>query len=161
MTVEWFHAPKEIIKMAESIIAQYHPHLLDCSIGFIMRSEAPISNGKVTLGKARKVSAEQRVHIDFDFIIWLADDWWHNHLNDAQRTALLDHELCHCRLDDDEKLWIAPHDVEEFNCIIERHGFWWPASAETAQAVQATLLELPKRNGRVAAVEVSAMQKLA
>jgi hypothetical protein len=48
-------------------------------------------------------------------------------LSHAKRVALVDHELCHCRCEMGQsgvKLWIRPHDSEEFTDIIDRHGLW-------------------------------------
>lgn len=151
MAVEWKEAPQSVIDMATGIIEAYHPSLEDAAIGFILRSEAPVSGGKKTLGKARKVSDEQRVFMDFDFVIWLAEDEWLS-LEKNQRRALIDHELCHCYMTNDGKTKIRPHDVEEFNCIIERYGFWWPESEPTQDAVQASIPGV--RQGRVESVPV-------
>jgi hypothetical protein len=51
------------------------------------------------------------------------------------KVALVDHELCHAwaeanqKEDDDGeaepvKLSMRPHDLEEFSCIVRRHGLW-------------------------------------
>lgn len=138
MAVTWEEAPQEVLRMAERIIERYHEHLLDARVLFIMRSEAPVSNGQVTYGKARKVSAEQQVHIDADFIVWLAKDYWESFLSPKQKEALIDHELSHCHFDGFTAS-IKGHDVEEFTHIIERHGMWWPQSDSFATAVQQAL----------------------
>lgn len=158
MSVEWREAPQEVIDIAGRIIQQYHPHLEDASIGFIMRSEAPRSGGKITLGKARKVPADQQVHLDFDFIIWLAEDVW-DRLSRRQREALIDHELSHCKFDGFVAS-IKPHDVEEFTHIIERYGFWWPSSDAFEAAVQQAL-PLERQPGGVRSVAVEAAKRLA
>lgn len=150
--VEWKEAPDSIIQMAQGIIGAYHPWLEDAAIGFIMRSEAPVSNGKKTLGKARKVTDEQRVFMDFDFVIWIAEDEWGS-LDVNQRRALIDHELCHCHMANDGKTKIRPHDIEEFNCILERYGFWWPNAETTVDAVQASIPGV--RSGKVEAVPIN------
>jgi hypothetical protein len=137
MAVIWEEAPKSVIDMARGIIAEYHPRLADARIFFIMRSEAPVTNGKVTLGKAKKVSADLQVHIDADFIIWLAKDEWRM-LSPKQQNALVDHELSHCFWDG-LTASMKSHDVEEFTHIIERYGFWWPNSSDFRLAVQEAL----------------------
>lgn len=137
MAVEWTSAPQHIIDLAKRIIREHHPKLADARIAFIMRSEAPTSNGKTTYGKAKKVSAELQVHINYDFIIWLATDEYRS-LTQLQREALIDHELSHCFWDG-LNARIRPHDVEEFAHIIERYGFWWPGSKNFADAVQHAL----------------------
>ena len=62
-------------------------------------------------------------------------DAW-NDLNEAQRLALLDHECCHAEavVDDagkqkvderDRLVWrYRKHDIEEFRCVVERHGLY-------------------------------------
>lgn len=95
--------------------------------------------------------------MDYDFVIWVALDWW-NRFKPEQKVALVDHELCHCYIDADDKPKILPHDVEEFNCILERHGLWWPNADVTAKAIQYSLLPLDNirleriRRGRVEAI---------
>jgi predicted metallopeptidase len=153
MATEWSEAPKHVIELAQRIIAKHHPQLHDARIAFVMRSEAPRSNGSVTLGKARKVSAEQQIHMPYDFVIWLALDMW-NRMTPKQKEALIDHELSHC-------VWdgfvgsIRGHDVEEFTHIIERYGFWWPRSDDFEMAVQAALLQPSENAGTVEAVSLS------
>lgn len=137
MAVEWTPAPQNIIELAKRIIRTHHPKLADARIAFIMRSEAPTSNGKTTYGKAKKVSAELQVHIPFDFIIWLATDEYRV-MTQLQREALIDHELSHCYWDG-LNASMRPHDVEEFSHIIERYGFWWPGAKSFADAVQQAL----------------------
>lgn len=162
MAVEWMTAPQPVIDVAKRIIKQHHPHLLGARIAFIMRSEAPESNGKVTYGKAKKVSAELQVHIPFDFIIWLARDRYLT-LSAMQREALIDHELSHCEWDGDVAR-IKGHDVEEFTHIIERYGFWWPSSDRFEMAVQQVLpLPLPQtgepRQGSVGTIDFGRIAK--
>lgn len=142
MATEWRKAPEYILDIAKRLIDQYHEPLKTARIGIIMRSEAPVTGGRVTYGKAEKVSAKAQVHVPYDFIIWLAADRF-GALAPLQREALIDHELCHCQWDDfDMAASIRPHDVEEFTEILERYGYWWPHAEEfAAVAQQAELFE--------------------
>lgn len=154
MPVEWSEAPQTVIDIARRIIAKHHPKLADARIAFIMRSEAPVTNGKVTMGKAKKVSAELQVHIDYDFIIWLARDEWLT-LGPLQREALVDHELSHCFWDG-LSASIKSHDVEEFSHIIERYGLWRPSLVEFGAAVQQALplpAAVAQRQGRIGTID--------
>jgi hypothetical protein len=36
----------------------------------------------------------------------------------------VDHELTHCDVDEEGKLSLRPHDLEEFNVIVRRYGLW-------------------------------------
>jgi hypothetical protein len=147
--VYWEEAPEEVIEMAQEVIDKYHPWLEHARVGFIMRSESPKKGTHYVLGEARKVSDREKVHIPYDFVIWLAADKWAG-LMGSQRVALIDHELCHCQWDMG-KLSIRPHDIEEFTCIIQRHGYWWPGAHETGAIwKQAALWESEDGGGAVA-----------
>lgn len=157
MPAIWTEAPKEIIEMTKALIRMYHPELGTARIAVIMRSEAPETNGRVTYGKARKVSAEQQVHIPFDFVIWLAKDQWIR-FSDNQKNALLDHELSHCQWDG-LNARMRSHDVEEFNHIIRRWGMWWPDSDSFAVAVQQALPMPREQMGGVETIDFGKIAK--
>ncbi len=56
-------------------------------------------------------------------------------LTEAQREALVDHELMHCMVG--KNGWaLRGHDVEEVRDIIECHGFWKPDLQQFADAVE-------------------------
>ena len=147
MATEWSKAPQIVIDIARDIIKQHHPDLVEARIAFVMRSTALRSGGKLVLGKARKVTDEQQVHIPYDFVIWIAADMWHT-LTPIQKQALIDHELSHCAWDHVEGASVRGHDVEEFTHIIERYGFWWPGAEPFESAVTQALLIPVERTGR-------------
>ena len=95
----------------------------------------PDTDGRLKLGECRKASDLDREMHPFDFVILLNKNFWQDlHVTDAQRTALLDHELMHCALQYDEngepkrdgrgrQLYrIRKHDLEEFAAVVERNG---------------------------------------
>lgn len=127
-------APEEIVALVEQVIYDWHEELAEARIGILMRTEAPISKGKATLGKARKMSDEMRAYLDYDAIIWFAANYW-GILTEEQRTALVDHELSHLRYKDGE-ISTVDHDITEFNDVLARHGFWWPSAEKTMEAAQ-------------------------
>lgn len=143
---EFTRAP-EVAAIARVLIEAYHPHLLEVRMEYVWGDEAPVSNDKVTRGKAMKISGvdaelarlgDQDKSEPFFFIVIYSDEW--ADMKDHQQRALVDHELCHCRwkLDKDgkRKLYIQNHDLEEFHCIVERHGFWKREVAEMNAAMQ-------------------------
>lgn len=153
MAVEWIQVDGEVIDLAKDVIEKWHPDLAEASIAFVFRSEAPVTNGMITYGQAQRIKPEhQLLGLDHDFLIWLAQDRWYG-LTEAQKVALIDHELCHCMITAKGEAKLQPHDIQEFACIIERHGFWWPNPERFIEAVQAAMpmMEL-KRSGRVEAV---------
>lgn len=137
MTVEYRPAPAAE-HIGARLIKAHHTHLSDVRIDYVFRSKASKDKGKVVLGKARKMGGlnawlatdvdERAVEPDEFFVIELAEDEWAG-LSDKQRVALVDHELSHCVVsfdnkDEEPKLGIAPHDLEEFVEVVRRHGLW-------------------------------------
>ena len=155
MATEWRKAPDHVLEIVRRLIDLYHEPLKEARIGVIMRSEAPRSGGRITYGKAEKVSPKAQVHVPYDFIIWLAKDQYQL-LAPLQREALIDHELCHCEWDMDTGASIRPHDIEEFTEILQRYGYWWPHAEEfAAVAQQAELFErTPGAGGQGAVIAI-------
>ena len=101
--------------------------------------KTPKAKGREIWGTCRKVSslnaflANEQEGSDPFFVIVISEPVW-DVLPADKREALIDHELCHAwaeanqKEDDDEadpmKLSIKPHDLEEFVCIVRRHGLW-------------------------------------
>lgn len=136
MSVEYRPAPAAQA-IADRLIGEHHEHLLGVRIEYVFRNKATKKGGRVVLGKARKLSglnawlatdADERFVVpDSFFVIELAEDEWAL-LSDAQRVALVDHELSHClaEVDDDGDFTLGTrgHDLEEFTDIVRRHGLW-------------------------------------
>ncbi len=155
MATEWKKAPDHVLDIVRRLIGLYHEPLQSARIGVIMRSEAPVTGGRVVLGAAEKVSAKMQVYAPYDFLIWLSADQYGT-LAPLQREALIDHQLCHCEWGEDAGTSIRPHDVEEFTEILERYGYWWPHAEEfAAVAQQAELFERsPVADGRGAVIAI-------
>lgn len=122
--------------MLAEIVAGYHEDLAQAVIGLAWNlTWKPDVDGRVQIGKCKKSSDLDRELMDFDFVIVLNREFWQEKLvEDNQRRALLDHELCHGALkfdadgepvEDERERKVyrtKKHDVEEFTAIIERHG---------------------------------------
>jgi len=153
MTTSYWRA-REVEDIVEKLVPEHHDHLdrQDVTIRCVFRDTAAKSRGKIVLGKARKI-AGLNAHLvglvrrddlgddpaDF-FVIEVPHMPWQA-LTPAQRTALVDHELCHFYVaipDDpkeDRKLVLVGHDLEEFSAIVERHGLWRPDLVEFAKVI--------------------------
>jgi hypothetical protein len=105
-------------------------------------------DGRLTLGKCKKATDLDRELAPYDFVILLNQDFWQNgRVTDAQRQALLDHELMHaaCVYDEqgtikvDERgrtcYRVRKHDLEEFADIVTRHGCYKRDIEDFAQAL--------------------------
>jgi hypothetical protein len=146
MPTEYTDAPT-VRRIAEKLIGQYHPHLHGCRVEYLFVNKydkdgvrQPVeSKGKQRWGQAVKVSgrnaylasAEKNTGDPADlefFVVEICAYAW-QFLDEKQKEALVDHELCHLALDEDKGKGtptMRPHDVEEFSEIVKRHGLWRP-----------------------------------
>jgi hypothetical protein len=110
-------------------------------------------DGFITLGKCKKASDLDRELAAFDFIVLLSKSFWTDPLvTDAQREALLDHELSHASVkvdfhgepERDERgrqvFRIRKHDIEEFAAVVERHGLYKRDLAHFAASLRRSAL---------------------
>lgn len=136
MAVTWEEASAPLIRMADEVIREHRPYLVNANIGFLFRSEPGRSQGRPIMGKALKVGARLRVYVELDFIIWISKPDWQR-FEIVRKKALLHHELCHCEMDPDtDELSIRAHDIEEFNEVIAANGLWLDDLVKTAKAIQ-------------------------
>jgi predicted metallopeptidase len=125
---EYTYSP-EAERIGRDLINDYHTHLSTCRVEFVFVSETPVAKGKEVWGRARKITGINAFLGAKDdpedyFVIELARPIW-NRLDDKQKRALVDHELCHCdRNEETGGLIMVSHDVEEFSGVIVRHGLW-------------------------------------
>lgn len=124
---EYSSVNQEVVDIAKEMIEKHHKSLENARIAFLFRAEAQMKNGRAVLGTASLVGAKWRPLLKdkYDFLIILAADFWLDILDNRQKRALIDHELCHCIFTMPEgKASIRNHDVEEFYEVIQRHGDW-------------------------------------
>lgn len=96
------------------------------SVGFMSSNKAKISNGRVIYGQCERVQDKYKAFIPYDFLITIYEP------NVIEFTAdqikiLLYHELLHCgiNMNAETTYKVKPHDIEEFEDIIERYGMHW------------------------------------
>ena len=163
-----FWRADDVGEVAEALIPDYHPHLLEMTVLYIFRSKAAQNKGKDVWGKARKLTglnAYLAVRSELDplepaspsfFVVEIAHDVW-NQLRAPERIALVDHELSHIAPDGS----MQGHDVEEFKTIVARHGHWRKSLKEFAEAgKQVPLFEAvealrPKKGSGIDSVTIS------
>lgn len=157
---EFSEAPAVLIDLAEELIEQWHPHLKEARIGFVLRDESQTSKGQEVYGQASTVPAKYKPELgDLEFYIWIAEpalNWQSERLR-----ALVDHELQHCNYSYSSGLpTIRGHDIEEFTAIIERHGFWnrqlFELQRNMEKQLKLPISEAPK-TGKVVAINPAGM----
>lgn len=98
----------------------------EVSIGFMSSNKAKVSNGKTVFGQCERVPDRYKVFIPYDFLITVYEP---NVIDftSQQIRILLHHELLHCgvNMNAEPTYKVVPHDVEEFNEIIDRYGLDW------------------------------------
>ncbi len=158
MTVEYSPAPA-VAAIAQRLIKEHHVHLAGERIVYVFRSEHAKEGGKAVFGKARKIgglnaylSMTEDGNEDDYFVIEIAYDIWLG-MSDGQRVALVDHELSHCIIkyaeNGDMSLAIAPHDLEEFNAVVKRHGLWRSDVKQFLEAASGQLRLLDDETGEI------------
>lgn len=137
----------ELYAQLARLIDKYHEELAQARIVLAWHyGWKPDKDGRLTLGKCRKLTELDQRLADFDFVVILNADVWPE-LNEPQREAILDHELCHAApaLDEEgeqkedstgRKCWrVRRHDVEEFSEIVTRHGLYTSELEKLGKAI--------------------------
>lgn len=119
---------EDVAAVAGVLIPLLHEHLEGAQIAYLFR-DAMSRNGKTTLGKMGKAGARVTYLAGFDFVLEVNWEAWKT-LSGTQRVALVDHELSHAGHEvtksGEDKWVLVPHDLEEFESIVTRWGFWLP-----------------------------------
>lgn len=148
--MRWRWSP-EVAQIGEQLIRDVDDHapLQGVHIYWLFMDDVPKSSGRLVLGRARRVSgwaaflaqgpveaATYETPVPF-YAIEIAEPIWLQ-LKPHQKRALVDHELCHLRVDltsDPPALKVQGHDFEEFTAVIRRNGLWSTASSTAAMAL--------------------------
>ena len=129
---------KSIYAMLRKIRKRYHHEIRRAKIALAWRiALKPDKDGHLVLGMCHKTSDLMKEFADYDFVILLNKEVWNDEKFDKKKKyALLDHELCHAapsydkyakHKKDERGRYVyrsRHHDVEEFHCIVKRHGVW-------------------------------------
>lgn len=128
-----------VYKALDALIKAHHEELATARIALAFcTSWRADPDGRHTIGRCKRASDLDRELAAFDFVILLQQEFWTSpNVTNAQRDALLDHELCHATVKrdpvtgdplEDERGRIVyrlrKHDLEEFAEIAARHGTW-------------------------------------
>lgn len=128
---ENYERSEELKELALKVIDE-HPDLhfiriMDISFDCVMSSKEKTTKGNNVLGECIKVEELYQAYIPYDFLIIIYGPNI-SHLSDEQKKILMYHELLHIDFiekDGEIKYRVKPHDVEEFNVIMETYGSDW------------------------------------
>lgn len=99
-------------------------------VGFVRSLKKKKSRNRLTFADTRKVTEPYSIFVPYDFLITF---YMPNvsMLNENQIEILMWHELKHCGVDEKGNLYLAPHDIEDFTNILEKHGLHWAETNNT------------------------------
>jgi len=115
---------------------RHHDELADANIALAWQKNVkPDKDGHLVLGKCIKATDLQKEFMIYDFVILLNQMVWEDlEFTMDQKSALMDHELCHAAPSEDDegaqkcderqrRVWrTRKHDIEEFQAVVARHG---------------------------------------
>ena len=139
-----FSNAPEVREIATRYINEHHSHLANAPIEYLFNAKTIVKKGKEVLGEAKLISGLNAFLITRDFaepleqifVMIISKSAWDLLVdNTPAREAIVDHELSHFFRDlDSNALSILPHDIEEFNEVVRRHG---PYMADIANFLKA------------------------
>ena len=93
------------------------------SVVFLASEHEKKQSGKVVYGQCEKVPEKYKWSIPCDFTITIFEP---NvvFMNQKQLEILIFHELLHIGINED-KFFVAPHDLEDFKVIVKQYGPDW------------------------------------
>jgi hypothetical protein len=111
------------------LVRSIHKHLEGWKIIYLFKEKMK-TRDRTTLGKASKADPKLTLFTDAAFVMEINWQTWVI-AKPFERVALIDHELSHYGIDEDEESGeltpvILSHDLEEFRAIVDRWGLWRP-----------------------------------
>ena len=118
-------ADGEVIDVMRDVLNEYHAHLRNANIVCLFTSKPKKRSGKIRIASCEAVNETYNYLTEADFIITVFDKAWER-LADKEKRYVLDHELCHAFVGENKNgepvYKVIPHDLEEFNELVERYG---------------------------------------
>lgn len=126
-------ASSELTELFEKVVNE-HSELswikeVDIRVGVLESNKAKTSGKKDVLGECKKVDYIYKAFCPYDFLIIIYAPNCLG-LTDEQMEILMFHECLHIGMNDKngEPVYVInPHDVEEFDLVIEKYGVHWEA----------------------------------
>jgi Putative phage metallopeptidase len=138
------NAPSDIYSLLTRLIKEQTElnFLARHPLKILLLSKARYSKGRRTLGLAKLCTPVEKLLHPFHAIITL--DYFFIQEYPERLEPLLYHELCHFLEDENGKLTMVGHDIEEFYSVIKHYGDW-NKEINTIQQMQLNF-ELQKQN---------------
>lgn len=130
---------ESVEEIAKGLIRKFHSELVNTTIAYLYKNKPIRARGREVIAFVSKCSGIVKVLSKYDAIMIVSYPAFQQ-LNEAQKTAVIDHELTHLLVEEDStgapKLRLLAHDVEEFSAIIERHGLYQQDLVHLGRVIQ-------------------------
>lgn len=124
---EGFVLSDEVADVARDIINTHRTmdDLGQLRIAYLMNYKRTPADARGIHAIARAVKAPTlwQTLSEYDGAVWVQADAW-GAMNDRQHRAVVLHELLHFLVDDQGRLTVVKHDVEEFTQVVAEYGPW-------------------------------------
>lgn len=121
------HISDEYAAIGEMLIANYDEFKdirdAEITIVYLASTQAKKQKGKLVFGQCEKIADKYKWGIPADFTITVFEPNIEG-FTPEQVEALIFHELLHIGVEDD-RLFIRPHDIEDFSAVLKKYGVDW------------------------------------
>jgi hypothetical protein len=121
------HISDEYAAIGEMLIANYDEFKgireAEITIVYLASTQAKKQKGKLVFGQCEKIAYKYKWGIPADFTITVFEPNIEG-FTPEQVEALIFHELLHVGVEDD-RLFIRPHDIEDFSAVLKKYGVDW------------------------------------
>lgn len=124
-----YEVSEELRLLGEKVIAGMpelsHITTYDIHVGYVLSYESKKQDGKIIAADCRKVTGPYKAYLPFDFVVTF---YWPNmsYMTENQKKVLMLHELKHVGIGPRGPR-VEPHDIEDFQSILEKYGLRWNA----------------------------------
>ena len=121
------HISQEYTEIGERLIAELEEladiREAEITIVYLASEQAKKQKGKLIFGQCEKIADKYKWGIPADFTITVFEPNIEG-FTPEQVEALIFHELLHVGVEDD-RLFIRPHDIEDFSAVLKKYGVDW------------------------------------
>lgn len=118
---------QEYTEIGERLIAEFEEladiREAEITIVYLASTHAKKQKGKLAFGQCEKIADKYKWGIPADFTITVFEPNIEG-FTPEQVEALIFHELLHIGVEDD-RLFIRPHDIEDFSAVLKKYGVDW------------------------------------
>jgi hypothetical protein len=153
MKIRYGDGDDRLTQVFLDVLEKYFPELGQLSVKLIFDFKKRIKQGKLILASIERTSdkirffSKNKIAVDGYDLILIVDNIAWTLSNDADKERIIRHELRHIFLDEDNKIQLVGHDVEDFReelTLNEDNPLW--SDTLSVEVINAYITE--KENGK-------------